>query len=500
MPAIFWVRLGFTLLCLISLLLVVKNQQAVARGLQRFFFEPSSALNLGLLRVAIFYLMFEAALTNPASWFASLDPDFVDFPRGWVWLADLYPIAIRWVRPAELLFIGSSALALVGLFTRLSSIVSSLLAVWLMGVTNFYFKIGHSSHVPTLCAVLLSCSPCGDALSVDALIARLTGKGPLERSAAYTVPVRFAWLLLGTGYLFPGLWKLWESGDLWLNGTKLRVELLSKWAQLPDFVPTFRADHSLPLLIFFGTMTLVFEVGFFFALFNRVSRVIAGFTATGFHLGVGLSMNIWFSLGLPMIVLIDFPEILAMRPFAWIAPPLQRAWAWLAERLQGRIPRLRNDDRAPRPLPPPPGASFAVGSIFLLGMFVAGLGPVDSWPLSIYPRFSERSYNGPRTSFGLAFTAQPPGGAEQDLKIQFRPFEDTAGVYRLVRSAIQAKSRHHDQALGKYVSVIARVVRENSPKMPKGTKLFIYRFDFHVDPEDRVHDKRQRSLIAEAEF
>jgi hypothetical protein len=30
--------------------------------------------------------------------------------------------------------------------------------------------------------------------------------------------------VIGTMYLFPGLWKLWEGGDLWITGQKLEAE------------------------------------------------------------------------------------------------------------------------------------------------------------------------------------------------------------------------------------------------------------------------------------
>jgi hypothetical protein len=499
LPAIFWVRFGFVVLCLSALVLLVKRHREAVAGLNKFMFEPTSAVNLGLLRIVVFFTLFRLSFTNPASWFASLSPNFVNLPRGWEWLGDVYPVALHWVRPEERLFVVASAFAALGLFTRASTIVASLLAVWLLGIPNFYFKIGHDMHVPVLCSLVLACSPAGDALSLDSLIRRFRAPRRLEPNVAYTVPVRFSWLLLGTMYLFPGLWKLWESGDLWINGNKLRLELFSKWAQLPEYVPAFRADHSQRALAFFGIMTLVFEVGFFFAVFNRKTRVFAGLQASLFHLGIGLMMDIWFSMYFPLIVLIDLPQILDVPPFRWIAGPVRRSWAWLVALAKRVVPRLTRET-ADALVPPPPAASFVAGSVLLLAMIVAGIGPVDSWPVSIYPRFSDRGGSPPRSSYGLAFVAKLPSGEEKDLKIEFRPFEDTAGVFRVVRAAINAKKRGRQAELDEHVALIARVVRENSPPMPPGTRLFIYRFDFSVDPEDRVKDTRRRSLIAETDL
>lgn len=496
MTVIFWVRLGFLCICAGVFALLVRKHERVTRALKQFFFEPTSAVNLGLLRVAVFFLLFERSLTNPASWFASLPPEFVSLPDGWQWLSDVYPRLLRGVHPLERLFVLTSALATLGLFTRYTTVLTSLLAVWLLGIPNFYFKIGHDSHVIVLSALILACSRAGDGLSIDALLQRHDGAARPAPSVAYTVPIRFSWLLLGTSYLFPGLWKLWETGDLWLTGTKLRVDLFSKWAQLPDYAPAFRIDHHPLWLAILGTLTLVFEIGFSFALFTRQSRVIAGLAAAGFHLGVGLAMDIWFVIWFPLIVLIDLPEVLTVAPFSWVAASITRSCTAVSDRLAELLPRLRYADSAPR-VPAPPAAATAVGSLLLLGMLVAGFAPIDSWPIAIYPRFCDRTLAPPRVSSSISFVAQPPHEKARELKIQFLPFSDSAGLFRVVRSAISLKNRN-PKAFDEYIALITRVVRENSPPMPVGTRLFIYRYDFRVDPAERANDTPRRALLAEA--
>ncbi len=153
MDALFWVRFGFASLCLAAVAALLRKPQQSLAGLKQFFFEPTSATNLGLLRAYVFYLLYCCSFYNSASWFATLSPTFLRLPRGWLWLGEFYPLSLRWVRPSELLFTLSSGLAMIGLFTRVSTVVASLLAVWLMGIPNFYFKIGHTSHVPrAVCA------------------------------------------------------------------------------------------------------------------------------------------------------------------------------------------------------------------------------------------------------------------------------------------------------------------------------------------------------------
>jgi len=498
MDALFWVRFGFVSLCFIAAVALLRKPQELVAGLKQFFLEPTSAVNLGLLRIAVFYLLYCSGYDRTSNWYASLSNTFLKLPRGWIWLADLYPVLMNYIKPTEWVFIIASGLALIGLFTRVSTVVSSVLAVWVMGIPNFYFKIGHADHVVVLSALVLACSRSGDALSVDWLIRRFRGRGiaPPARSVAYTVPIRFSWLLVGTSYLFPGLWKLWEGGDLWINGHKLEVEMALKWAQLPDFVPRFRVDHLPAVMIFFGTMTLVFEIGYFFALFSRRTRVLAGVIATSFHFGVGSTMGIWFSLWFPLIVVLDFPELFGVAPFSWLRKPVFRIWNAVEERVRARVPRLK-EPAAEVLVPGPPAAAFAAGSLLVLGMFVAGLGPIDSWPIAVYPRFDDRNASAPRTSFGLLYVVQEPGKEERELKSNFFPLGDTASAYRIVRAAIQAKAKKRQALLDEHVALLARLVRENNPPMPSGTRLMIYRFDFHVDPAERAGDKRKRSLIAE---
>ena len=148
----------------------------------------------------------------------------------------------------------------------------------------------------------------------------------------------------------------------------------------------------------------------------------------------------------------------------------------------------------------PPAAAFVAGSVLLLGMFVAGLGPVDSWPIAVYPRFSDRGGGLPRTSFSLVFIATPPGGAEKELKSNFYPFGDTAAVFRIVRAALNAKKRNRQGELDAYMSLIARLVRENNAPMPSGTRLAVYQVNFSVDPSDRAYDSHRRVLVAETDL
>lgn len=441
-------------------------------GLARFFFEPRPALNLGIVRFVIFGSLLLSAWEVRASWYVSLSDVFLDLPRGWLWLADWFPPSPRIMRAAEIVLIASLALATLGLFTRASTVLASLLAVFVFGVPNFYFKIGHSAHVPVLCALVLASARSGDDFSLDALWARWRGQPEPPVDSAYTVPVRFVWLLTGTIYLFPGLWKWWETGDLWLTGSKLRVELFDKWSQLPDFNPWLRPDRSRAACAALGAFTLLLEVGFLPALFHPVTRRCAGLLACGFHIGIGLCMDIWFSSVQPLLVLLDV-----------------RAW-----------PGTTPAKVAPAHPSRATAAPLIVGGSLFFAMCVAGLAPINSWPISVYPRFANRTEKVVHEGHSLAFAVRHANGAERPLRAAFEPLGDSAAVHRLVRATRKLQSQGKERELQEHLHLLARLARENSGPFVPGDKLVIYEFSFPVDPDRRHSASRALSPLSEVDL
>ena len=74
-----------------------------------------------------------------------------------------------------------------------------------------------------------------------------------------------------------------------------------------------RIDHYPWLLSLLGTSTLLFEVGFIFAVFRPRTRVLAAFAACAFHTGIRLFLGIQFYAWLPLVMLIDLPWFDAQR-------------------------------------------------------------------------------------------------------------------------------------------------------------------------------------------
>jgi hypothetical protein len=319
-------------------------------------------------------------------------------------------------------------------------------------------------------------------------------------------------------YLFPGIWKYWEGADLWTTGVKLQVEIFDKWGHDPTFRPLFRVDKHPFLMSVLGTATLVFEIGFCFALFFPRARFFAAAAATSFHLGVLLVMGIGFSLALPWMVLIDFPGVLDRFPFRYVAKPARRGWAWLMAKLPG-IPLRKGVKPAesveaseaeaaiPAPTRAPPQVTIwpplLVGSALLASMVYAGIAPVNSWPMSVYPLFANRGHRVRHKGSSLEFALKRADGSIRDLgRIEFKPIGDTAAVFRIAReiSSDEGGSRRRRANAARkelLLQLVVRIVRENVPDLGDATHLLIYSRPFLTDPDERFANPFERELVTE---
>ena len=111
--------------------------------------------------------------------------------------------------------------ACLGLFTSVSTGISAVLGVYLLGLTFNYGKIEASPLPLTFVLVILAFSRCGDGFSLDALVRRRRGiSTPL--SGEYRWPVRMVWLLMGD-WFFPGRIRedAAHTGVQWAQGARV---------------------------------------------------------------------------------------------------------------------------------------------------------------------------------------------------------------------------------------------------------------------------------------
>jgi len=483
---VLWVlRGGIVLLALALVVVCAVRHDRTLRLLRTYFLEPQPPFNLGLLRILVFgSLLFEAQHVG-AGWFATLPAHFRRPRPGWGFLGHSLPLPERWVTPCQWLLMVALLLAMVGIFTRPAAAIAAIVAVPIFLIPNLYFKVSHGPQVLIQQAALLAASRSGDSLSVEAWLRRRRGEPPPLSDAGYTLPVRLSWLLMGTMYLFPGLWKLWVSGDQWVSGEKLRYEILSKWGDTPDFIPTLRVDRLPLLLAVLGTATLVVEIGFFFALFARSTRVWAAISAIGFHLGVGVTMGIWFNPIHPLIVLFDFPQVLEHPLVSPLVKLWRRAFPQLAGTANAPVAFL-DGGKARQNLWP----AAVVGGISLAGMLYTGARGINSYPFGVYPRFEHRVHGEPEARQELEFVVVS-GNRRRIIHPTFAPLGDTGKIHVMLGALFERRS---SKEFRERLPLVQRLVRENEGPFKRGDRLEIFAYDLLPEPalpkKERVSKRR----------
>ncbi len=461
------------------------RRTAVKKAFCDFLFEPSSPLNVALLRIFVFGLVFRAACRTQAVWYAGLPVKMRHPPFGWGFLRESVLFEPDVVALVQRVVIVSSACAALGLFTRVSAPVAAFSLVAVHAVCTFFEKVNHGFHAPTLCALVLAFAPSGDALSLDRLVAAWRRRPAPVASAVYGIPLRACWVLLGTTYLFPGLWKLWFAGDLWISGDQLRFTLLGRWGHLGRFVPPFRLDEYPLLLALLGSGTLVFEIGFIFAVFQRKTRVLAAFAAFSFHYGVSKFMRIGFPLYLPFILLLDFPQLGEL-----VRASLPERLVALLARIAGSVRALRTGFslharpplRAPllRSLRPP----LVAGAVLISGQLATGVFALNTWPLSIFPTFAGRKNSVPPTGV-MRFVHESRDGRQTDLRDSL----ERMGPARL-RNLFQKLSAGRDQK--RTGRLLVRLFERAGVTLAKGDRIAVYDARWDLFPLGKRSNYREK--------
>ena len=358
-----------------------------------------SPVNLAIFRVVVGVVLLRLPDLGAAVHWASMSDRLRTPPVGLEWALGVVPMGVEVARPLYWIVVAATVLGVVGLATRVAWTVVALGSLWLLAIPQFAGSVFHYHHLVWF-AMLLAASPCGDALSIDARIARWRGKAPpsgavpsssgsmaradltrsegrgarprarrrapanTERSLAYGVPIRAAWLLVALIFFFPGLHKLLESGWEWIWSDNLQNQMYAKWLQMPEFTPLFRVDRY-PTLVRLGALSAVaFELSFVGLVLFRRTRLVAVAIALAFHQATAELMGIRFpALWLCYVVFVDW-EALYRR----------------ARRLAPAEPPAASE-RWPR-------VSMIVAGVLLAGNLAYGAAGIsDGWPFACYPKF-----------------------------------------------------------------------------------------------------------------
>ena len=314
-------------------------------ALQRLFWVPTAAVNLAVLRIAVFGALAVTALGSHVVAFSRLPGQLAGpLPQLGSLLVAL-PRQPLLVMIAMWTLVAACAAAALGWRIRVTGLVAALLSVYVLGIPQLFGKVDHYHHLVWL-ALLLACSPCADQLALD------SRRRPVpDASPRYGFPLRVAWLLIGLCYFFPGLAKLGEW-RVWLSAANLRGLLdLQQWAAHGGVpVPSW-------LLLPLAAATLAFELSFVFAVFNRRLRPWFVVGGIAFHIGTFVTMGILFwPLWICYVAFVDWSR--------WFGRP------------------LAVDDE------PPSRSALAASAVLVLGVTLTGLTfLVAAWPFASYPTF-----------------------------------------------------------------------------------------------------------------
>jgi hypothetical protein len=470
-----------TLLLIAALVaLMVWQWRATLRVFSNYFGEQSSAFSLGAMRVAIFGTIYSYADPVAVVSLCELPKSMRRYLPGWHWLEAYDVFNPQLGEALTQLLLVFALLATLGLFTRVSTVVAALLTVYVLGVPNFFNKIDHNNHFTVLAALVLAAAPCGDALSLDRLIRRFRGFAAPAPANAYALPIRMIWLLFGTVYLFPGIWKLWISGDLWFAGTQLKALLYREWGRRPDFMPIARVDESDMLLAALGASTILFEVGFIVALLWRPSRVVAAISAILFRYSVWKVMGIRFNVWLPLVLLIDFPQLTD-----WLRariPPLDRGLALIGARTQALLQPVA--ERLPAAARPAPARSrvpaLLVGGVLVLAQFITGFARIDTWPVACHPQFSSRIDDARDQGTRLTLVLDSPGKDEVDLGAIMIARIGKSRTNKLIHQIEKYPSS--GRKLFKRSSALVATLREAGVTIHAGDRITVYKETWSLFP------------------
>jgi len=262
------------------------------RAITAWFAEESHPANLAVVRITVFWILFDRLRSGGFRRFARLPEDLRVPPPGWETLLRVFPLNETSVLAAQIAAAVFALLALVGLWTRPAAALASLLGVYVLGSQYLFGKIDHTLHHIIWFGLLLAASPSGDALSIDAWRARRRGKPAPGPARCYALPIRFMWLLMGVAYFFPGFYKL-LAGPRWILGDNLRFILYDNWHH-HHLLPLLRVDRY-PLLYQSAALgTVLFELSFVFLVLSRRTRPLAAIGGLLFHATTAYFMDIYF--------------------------------------------------------------------------------------------------------------------------------------------------------------------------------------------------------------
>lgn len=284
--------------------------KSLAERWNRFWFEPSTADNLGLARILLFGTMAVFYISTPylfPAWgyhetFSEWGGvSHVFWKPIWLFRTLHLPLfSVNEITVMDAIWKTSLIFSAIGLFTRFSNFVSFLICIYLFGIQNNFGRTHHLEIILLWAFLIMTFSRCGDSWSVDRLIKTArTGAGPGSQtpklSAEYTWPIRLMWVVMAMIYFVAGLSKMRHSGIAWVTSDSMSYFLMRPPYHVADAEPLLNwglwmsrhawASHGMAL------MGVGLELSYPIALFSRRLRYVIMASGIMMQTGIALFMG-----------------------------------------------------------------------------------------------------------------------------------------------------------------------------------------------------------------
>jgi hypothetical protein len=268
----------------------------------RFWFTPADPATLGMIR------LLAGAMIVYTHWVWGLELQSFFGPTSWVnrelvqtFLKDDFVFSLWYVVPADsvvtvhCICLVILTLFAIGLFTRVTSILSFLIVVsYANRVPTALFGL---DQINGMLALYLAIGPSGAACSVDNWLRRRWSRRSVSRpSVGANLAIRLIQVHMCVIYLFAGLTKL--QGPAWWDGMAMWLAFANREYQTLDMLWLAESPWIVHLLTH---LTIVWEISYVALVWYPLTRPIVLLLAVLLHVGIGLCMGMW-TFGLIMLI------------------------------------------------------------------------------------------------------------------------------------------------------------------------------------------------------
>lgn len=354
------------ILVVIFALFLLIQFKAFIKLLKDFLKAESNPINISIFRIILYSTIIIVSLKqiNNIIWLSQIPNELRIPPTGLELIVGFIPINRTIASTIFYSFIFFCSLSLLGLFTRFSTIIVTLLGIYVFYVTNLFGKVYHFHHLLWFSS-LLTVSRCSDTVSLDSLIKK-RNKPLSQVSNEYELPLRIIWILIGIIYFFSGMWKLWDCGLSWALSDNVRNIMYYKWSRIGGYSPLFNLDKYPFLYKSAGLITLFFELSFIFFIFSKRFRFFPIFFGLFFHSMTYFMQKISFW-------------------YLWICYSSFINWRKLFNNLNKNNSTSNYCTESPSRLNI---KICLIGMFLILGSTIYGLFGIDSFPFTAYPKFN----------------------------------------------------------------------------------------------------------------